>query len=94
MLNKKNEDIEMRGGDDFGGEKDFFFGWVLFVIFCVCQEFGLFDKLDYSFGVFIFVYCLVFISMIVVNKYVVFGLEWNLNFFYFVIQVCNFFLWW
>ncbi|KAL2164516.1 hypothetical protein VTH06DRAFT_3732 [Thermothelomyces fergusii] len=94
MSNKKNEDIEMRaaeGGNDFGGEKDPFLGRrspprgrePAFSAFL--------DKLNHSPGASILAYCLSSISMTVVNKYVVSGSEWNLNFFYLAIQslVCT-----
>ncbi|KAK0669455.1 putative GDP-mannose transporter [Cercophora samala] len=91
MSNKKNEDIEMRGGDDFGGEKDPFLGRASPATLRVRQEPGLLDKLDHSPGASILAYCLASISMTVVNKYVVSGSEWNLNFFYLAIQsgVCT-----
>ncbi|KAK0737064.1 hypothetical protein B0T21DRAFT_156619 [Apiosordaria backusii] len=91
MSNKKNEDIEMRGGDDFGGEKDPFLGRASPSAHRVRQEPGLLDKLDHSPGASILAYCLASISMTVVNKYVVSGSEWNLNFFYLAIQsgVCT-----
>lgn len=93
MSNKKNEDIEMRGGDDFGGEKDPFLGRASPATLRVRQEPGLLDKLDHSPGASILAYCLASISMTVVNKYVVSGSEWNLNFFYLAIQVCNSLSW-
>ncbi|KAK4177069.1 putative GDP-mannose transporter [Triangularia setosa] len=91
MSNKKNEDIEMRGGDDFGGEKDPFLGRASPSAHRVRQEPGLLDKLDHNPGASILAYCLASISMTVVNKYVVSGSEWNLNFFYLAIQsgVCT-----
>ncbi|KAK4199048.1 putative GDP-mannose transporter [Triangularia verruculosa] len=91
MSNKKNEDIEMRGGDDFGGEKDPFLGRASPSAHRVRQEPGVLDKLDHSPGASILAYCLASISMTVVNKYVVSGSEWNLNFFYLAIQsgVCT-----
>ncbi len=89
MSNKKNEDIEMRAVDGPGGEKDPFLGKnspgarprrdV--------PAAGYFDKLDHSPGASILAYCLASISMTVVNKYVVSGSSWNLNFFYLAIQV-------
>lgn len=81
----------MRGGDDFGGEKDPFLGRASPATLRVRQEPGLLDKLDHSPGASILAYCLASISMTVVNKYVVSGSEWNLNFFYLAIQsaVCT-----
>ncbi|KAK4123758.1 UDP-galactose transporter [Parathielavia appendiculata] len=96
MSNKKNEDIEMRAaesGNDFEGEKDPFLGkppspsrprrdsgLVAYI-----------EKLDHSPGASILAYCLSSISMTVVNKYVVSGSSWNLNFFYLAVQstVCT-----
>jgi hypothetical protein len=91
MSNKKNEDIEMRPGDagDFGGEKDPFLGKNS-PGGRPRREASLssyFDKLDHSPGASILAYCLASISMTVVNKYVVSGSSWNLNFFYLAIQV-------
>lgn len=48
-----------------------------------------FDKIDHSPGASILAYCLSSISMTVVNKYVVSGSDWNLNFFYLAVQVCD-----
>jgi GDP-mannose transporter len=93
MSNKKNEDIEMRAadaGDDFGGEKDPFLGKPPSPS-RPRREAGFsayFDKLDHSPGASILAYCLSSISMTVVNKYVVSGSSWNLNFFYLAVQVC------
>lgn len=93
MSNKKNEDIEMRaaeGGNDFGGEKDPFLGRRSPVARSRNREptFSAFlDKLNHSPGASILAYCLSSISMTVVNKYVVSGSEWNLNFFYLAVQV-------
>lgn len=92
MSNKKNEDIEMRavdGSGDFGGEKDPFLGKSPSTS-RPRREPGFsayFDKLDHSPGASILAYCLSSISMTVVNKYVVSGSSWNLNFFYLAIQV-------
>lgn len=91
MANKKNEDIEMGGGgDEFGGEKDPFLGRNSPVARHARQEpaAAYFSKLDSSPQASILAYCLASISMTVVNKYVVSGTEWNLNFFYLAVQVC------
>lgn len=92
MANKRNEDIELGPVEGRGStDKDPFlarrssqqptrpqaagpFG-------------GYFDKIDHSPGASILAYCLSSISMTVVNKYVVSGSEWNLNFFYLAVQV-------
>lgn len=91
MSNKKNEDIEMRPGDgpggDFGGEKDPFLGSGPRTRRAEPPASAYFDKLDHSPGASILAYCLSSISMTVVNKYVVSGSSWNLNFFYLAIQV-------
>ncbi|KAL2168639.1 hypothetical protein VTG60DRAFT_6983 [Thermothelomyces hinnuleus] len=97
MSNKRNEDIEMRaaeGGNDFGGEKDPFLGRRSPVARPRGREPGFsafLDKLNHSPGASILAYCLSSISMTVVNKYVVSGSEWNLNFFYLAVQslVCT-----
>lgn len=99
MSNKKNEDLEKRageGGNDFGGEKDPFLGRNNSAMsHRPRRDTGFsayFDKLDHSPGASILAYCLASISMTVVNKYVVSGSEWNLNFFYLAVQVwrrCN-----
>ncbi|KAK4157879.1 GDP-mannose transporter [Chaetomidium leptoderma] len=96
MSNKKNEDIEMRAADshDVGGEKDPFLGRNSAPASRARRDpgfFGYFDKLDHSPGASILAYCLASISMTVVNKYVVSGSQWNLNFFYLAIQslVCT-----
>ncbi|EAQ90931.1 hypothetical protein CHGG_02866 [Chaetomium globosum CBS 148.51] len=92
MSNKKNEDIEMRaveGANDFGGEKDPFLGRNSPVLRPRGREptaSAYFGKLDNSPGASIIAYCLSSISMTVVNKYVVSGESWNLNFFYLGVQ--------
>jgi len=87
MSNKK-EDYDLRGADAV--EKDPFLGrrpaarrpqptpWQVWL-----------DKIDHSPGASILAYCLSSISMTVVNKYVVSGSYWNLNFFYLAVQVCQ-----
>jgi len=90
MANKKHEDIEMGDDRDKSFEKEPFLarsnsqartadGWANY-----------FDKIDHSPGASIMAYCLSSISMTVVNKYVVSGTYWNLNFFYLAVQVCSF----
>ncbi|KAK0621301.1 hypothetical protein B0T17DRAFT_508665 [Bombardia bombarda] len=96
MSNKKNEDIEMRGADgaDFG-EKDAFLGRTSPHRIAARVEpvvvVEVLDKIDHSPGASILAYCLSSISMTVVNKYVVSGSYWNLNFFYLAVQslVCT-----
>jgi GDP-mannose transporter len=94
MSNKKNEDVEMRAVEgDMGGEKDPFLGSNAPVSRPRRDSTaaGYFGKLDHSPGASILAYCLASISMTVVNKYVVSGSSWNLNFFYLAIQslVCT-----
>ncbi|KAF5521727.1 GDP-mannose transporter [Colletotrichum aenigma] len=85
MSDKKNEDYELRGSDSFGGEKDGF----------LSQRppprprsnlASPLSKIDNSPGVSILAYCFSSISMTVVNKYVVSGQFWNLNFLYLAVQ--------
>ena len=92
MSNKKNEDIEMRPGEgagDFGGEKDPFLGKNSPGARPRrdAPAAGYVGQLAHSPGASILAYCLASISMTVVNKYVVSGSSWNLNFFYLAIQV-------
>lgn len=93
MSNKKNEDIEMRavdGGKDLGAEQVPFLGRVPSGLQRGHRDAGVsayFDKIDHSPGASILAYCMASISMTVVNKYVVSGSSWNLNFFYLAIQV-------
>lgn len=47
------------------------------------------SKIDNSPGASVLGYCLASISMTVVNKYVVSGSSWNMNFLYLAIQVNN-----
>jgi GDP-mannose transporter len=89
MSDKKNEDYAIRMPDS-DREKDPFLGsggrrspphrqlhsWTTSM-----------SKIDNSPPLSILAYCLSSISMTVVNKYVVSGPEWNLNFFYLAVQV-------
>lgn len=50
-------------------------------------------QLENSPGAAVLAYCFSSISMTVVNKYVVSGSSWNLNFLYLAIQVCAPTLW-
>lgn len=49
------------------------------------------SSLEHSAGLSILAYCLSSISMTIVNKYVVSGVSWNLNFLYVACQVCPYF---
>lgn len=93
MSNKKNEDLEMSGMDEKEvGERllkptphhrprvDSGTGSVL-------------SQLGNNPGAAVLAYCFSSISMTVVNKYVVSGSSWNLNFLYLAIQVYNATLW-
>lgn len=98
MSNKKNEDIEMRaadGGNEFAAEKDPFLGRSSPVPSRSrggSQPPVSIDTITNSPLASILAYCLSSISMTVVNKYVVSGSAWNLNFFYLAIQVGGSFL--
>lgn len=85
MSDKKNEDYELRSSESFGGDKDGFLSRppprprpaLASPI----------SKIDNSPGIAILAYCFSSISMTVVNKYVVSGQFWNLNFLYLAVQV-------
>lgn len=49
---------------------------------------SIFSQLENNPGAAVLAYCFSSISMTVVNKYVVSGSSWNLNFLYLAIQVC------
>jgi GDP-mannose transporter len=87
MANKRNEDME---GSERYEEKDPFLTKTN--SFRPRQDLGTahyLSKIDNSRPASIMAYCLSSISMTVVNKYVVSGSSWNLNFFYLAIQVCT-----
>lgn len=54
---------------------------------------SIFSQLENNPGAAVLAYCFSSISMTVVNKYVVSGSSWNLNFLYLAIQVCAATLW-
>lgn len=54
---------------------------------------GILSQLENSPGAAVLAYCFSSISMTVVNKYVVSGSSWNLNFLYLAIQVSAPILW-
>jgi GDP-mannose transporter len=90
MSDKKNEDfvVQMPENDGFETEKDPFLSRT--PSHRPRQNDGIFAyyaKVDNSPGASILAYCLSSISMTVVNKYVVSGSSWNLNFFYLAVQV-------
>lgn len=97
MSDKKNEDYTIRMPESgmrspFGAEKDPF---IPPRPARVATHPGLNSKIamiENNPGISIMAYCFSSISMTVVNKYVVSGSEWNMNFFYLAIQVNFFFL--
>ncbi|KAI1375755.1 UDP-galactose transporter [Hypoxylon crocopeplum] len=91
MSDKKNEDYAIRMPDSgmrspYGGEKDPFIpsrpGRAASHPHLSTQI----AKIENNPAISILAYCLSSISMTVVNKYVVSGSEWNLNFFYLAVQ--------
>ena len=89
---KKNEDFAIRMPESgsrspYGGEKDPFLAarsrQASTHHIPVPAAIG---KVDNSPAASILAYCLSSISMTVVNKYVVSGSEWNMNFFYLAVQ--------
>lgn len=84
MSDKKNEDYELRPSESFG-EKD---GFLARPPPRPRPTLGSpISKIDNSPGAAILAYCFSSISMTVVNKYVVSGQFWNLNFLYLAVQV-------
>lgn len=85
MSNKKNEDLEMSGvGEKEFGERDRFLSKP-----ARRGEGSILSQLENNPGAAVLAYCFSSISMTVVNKYVVSGLSWNLNFLYLAVQVCD-----
>lgn len=92
MSDKKNEDFTIRMPDTgmrspYGGEKDPFIPGRPARVPSHPNVPSQIAKIENSPAISILAYCLSSISMTVVNKYVVSGSEWNLNFFYLAIQV-------
>lgn len=89
MADKKNEDYVVRMPESGFVEKEPFLPSPqrLSRRENLMQQF--YGKIDHSPGASIMAYCLSSISMTVVNKYVVSGTFWNLNFLYLAIQVCH-----
>ncbi|KAI1074076.1 UDP-galactose transporter [Whalleya microplaca] len=90
MSDKKNEDYAIRMPESgarspFGGERDSFLP-PRSARPAQVQLSSQIAKIENNPGVSILAYCLSSISMTVVNKYVVSGSEWNLNFFYLGVQ--------
>jgi GDP-mannose transporter len=90
MTDKKNEDYVVRMGDDYGKkEKDTFLARSPTRSAYGSNMHGnSLEQLEKSPPLSIVAYCFSSISMTVVNKYVVSGSFWNLNFFYLTVQVC------
>jgi len=96
MSNKKNEDLEMRGMDEkeFGEPESFLLKPAPHHRVHVDSGMGsILSQLENNPGAAVLAYCFSSISMTVVNKYVVSGSSWNLNFLYLAIQVCAATLW-
>lgn len=92
MSDKKNEDYTIRMPESgsrspFGGEKDLFIPSRPSRVAQHSSVASQFTKIENNPTASILAYCFASISMTVVNKYVVSGSEWNLNFFYLAIQV-------
>lgn len=91
MSNKKNEDLEMSGMDEkkFGERESFLLQPTPHHRVRVGSGMGsVLSQLENNPGASVLAYCFSSISMTVVNKYVVSGSSWNLNFLYLAIQVC------
>jgi GDP-mannose transporter len=95
MSDKKNEDFAVRMPESgsrspYGGEKDPFVAPRPSRSSSSGMGVGLgssWSKIENSPPISILAYCLASISMTVVNKFVVSGSSWNLNFFYLAVQV-------
>jgi GDP-mannose transporter len=91
MSNKKNEDLEMSGTDEKepGERESFLLKPTPHHRARVDSGMGtILSQLENNLGAAVLAYCFSSISMTVVNKYVVSGSSWNLNFLYLAIQVC------
>ncbi|KAI1812856.1 hypothetical protein GGS20DRAFT_555928 [Poronia punctata] len=92
MSDKKNEDYAIRMPESasrspYGGEKDPFIIPTRPPRAVSHNSIGSrFAKVENNPSASILAYCIASISMTVVNKYVVSGSEWNLNFFYLAVQ--------
>jgi hypothetical protein len=83
MSNKKNEDLEMSGMDEkeFGKRGSFLLKPAPFHRARVDSDMGsILSQLENNPGAAVLAYCFSSISITVVNKYVVSGSSWNLNF--------------
>lgn len=91
MSNKKNEDLDMSKLDkkEFDKHESFLLKPALHHPARVDNgTSSMLSQLENSPGAAVLAYCFSSISMTVVNKYVVSGSSWNLNFLYLAIQVC------
>jgi GDP-mannose transporter len=91
MSNKKNEDLEMSEMDEkeFGEREGFLLKASPHRRARIDSGMGsVLSQLENNPGAAVLAYCFSSISMTVVNKYVVSGSSWNLNFLYLAIQVC------
>ncbi|KAJ5194905.1 GDP-mannose transporter [Penicillium cinerascens] len=89
MLNKKNKDIEISGVDEkeLGDRESFLLKPAPHHRARVDSGIGsILSQLENNPGAAVLAYCFSSISMTVVNKYVVSGSSWNLNFLYLSIQ--------
>ncbi|KAH6613196.1 GDP-mannose transporter [Boeremia exigua] len=89
MSNKKNEDLEMSGSGkkEFDERENFLLKPALHHRARVDSGTGsILSRLENNPGAAVLAYCFSSISMTVVNKYVVSGSSWNLNFLYLAIQ--------
>ncbi|KZF25872.1 GDP-mannose transporter [Xylona heveae TC161] len=89
MSNKKSEDLEMNGmdGKEFGEQESFLLKPAPHDWAPVDSSMGsALSQLKNTPGAAVLAYCFSSISMTVVNKYVVSGSSWNLNFLYLAIQ--------
>jgi len=98
MSNKRNEDLEMDSMDKEGGfsERESFLpktGAQRQNSFDDSNGGGVLTQLENNSGAAVLAYCFSSISMTVVNKYVVSGSSWNLNFLYLAIQVGGAIFW-
>lgn len=91
MSNKKKADLEMSEMDEkeFGEREGFLLKPSPHRRASIPSGMGsILSQLENNPGAAVLAYCFSSISMTVVNKYVVSGSSWNLNFLYLAIQVC------
>lgn len=90
MSNKKNKDLQMSRMDEEFSERESFLPKPAphHRARVDSGTGGILSQLENNSGAAVLGYCFSSISMTVVNKYVVSGSSWNLNFLYLAIQVC------